>query len=679
MASLGLAIGIVFPFFALLLGVPATYALAPRCWARCLAAGLLLALLNWLVARGVVGRRLDALVVRMARVAESLRTGAASGAVELAPAAHALVVDSADGLGRTAQAFNDLLGALAVEHRFRSLVHASSDLTWLVAADRRISFASRSVGDVLGWPPEHAVGMVARDAVHPADAAAIDGLLDGVTDDQAAVVTVRIAHATGGWRHIEVQATDRRADPLIDAVVLTGRDVTERVELQAELTHQAHHDELTGLPNRAALLDRGAALVATATPAEPLAVLVMDLDRFKEINDTLGHAYGDRLLVEVAARITAELRDDDVVARLGGDEFAVLVPGVDPATACAAAERLVAALTAPFSIDGFELAVDASVGVAVSDGQTGRPTIDACLREADIAMYTAKDLKTGVEVYDPSADTNTPSRLGLLAELRRGLIDDQLVLHYQPKLSLRTGALAGVEALVRWQHPTRGLLPPAAFLPVVEQTGLIDGLTDVVLDLALHQVRDWLDEGQPVQVAVNVSPRSLHRDDLPDRVERALAAHDVPPALLRLEITESSITADPAKALVILERLHDAGITLSIDDFGTGYSSMGFMRRLPVSELKVDRTFVAAMLDSPEDTALVRSVIELGHNLGLTVVAEGIEDATASAELAGLSCDVGQGFLFARPQPAAEVTRWLRARDRDLVAGPVGPAIPAPR
>ena len=671
MISLGLLVGAVFPFFARALGVPATHAFEPTFWYACLGAGIVLGLMNWVLARRVIGKRLRLLGRRMTHVGRELRAAAvgadwSSGS----PHDHRLPVESGDDLGRTAAAFNDLLSAVEAEHRFRQLVQASSDVICLIDADGVVTFVSHSVEDVLGWPPERGVGQPIVDLVHADDAPLVSMLTgweevgatpDGTLDGE--VATVRVRHADRSWRRLEISISDRRDDADIAALILTARDVTERYDLQERLAYQAAHDHLTGLPNRVALLETGRALLRrTDRRAAPsLSVVMMDLDRFKEINDTLGHTYGDRLLAQVGHRLQALLRAQDVLARLGGDEFAVLMPGLDRDAAPVAAQRLLTAFTEPFTIDGLELDVEASIGVAVADHTLtpGDDAIDALLREADIAMYTAKEVKTGVEVYDPLVDTHNRSRLVLLSDLRRGMADGQLELHYQPKVAFGSGELTGVEALVRWNHPTRGQLTPTEFLPVVEQTGLIVTLTDIVLDLALAQTRRWIDAGHAIQTAVNLSARCLHHLDLPDRVFTALAHHRVPARLLRLELTESALMADPAKALTILQRLHDGGVTLSIDDFGTGYSSMSYLKRLPVDELKVDRSFVAGMVTSAEDAALVRSVVDLGHNLGLDVVAEGVEDPLTTRALAELACDVGQGYHFARPGPASAVDAWL--------------------
>jgi len=417
MTVLGLAVGAVFPFFAELLGVPHGYAGTPVFRAACLAAGLVLGAANWLLARHVIGTRLRVLAGRLADVAAAAGDPAAPATGWAPPVTDlALPVDSTDALGAAATAFNSLLTALERERRFRSVVHATNDVMALLTDDGSVSFVSDSVTDVLGWSPGELIGRHAADVLFPED----DHLFTATgapisrAGELSQVFLVRVRHAAGGWRHLEVSSSDRRDDPGIGAVLLTARDVTERVELQRQLTHQATHDELTGLSNRAALLARGALLLAG--PAR-LAVLLMDLDRFKEVNDTLGHSYGDRLLAQIGPRFAPLVREVDLVARLGGDEFAVLLPGVTPEEAAATATRLRTALAAPFRIDGLVLEVDVSIGVAV-----GRAPADfgALLRQADVAMYAAKERQSGVELYDPLADDHDRRRLRRLGQLRRG-------------------------------------------------------------------------------------------------------------------------------------------------------------------------------------------------------------------------------------------------------------------
>jgi diguanylate cyclase (GGDEF)-like protein len=426
------------------------------------------------------------------------------------------------------------------------------------------------------------------------------------------------------------------------------------------LRRQATHDTLTGLPNRVLLEDRIERAIATAGRGEGrVAVLFIDLDRFKEINDTLGHAYGDELLRQVAERLQAVVRHGDTVARLGGDEFAALLPSVpsrDEVELVVA--RLQEALHRSFTAGGTTLDVEASIGVALSPEHG--TAADELLASADIAMYAAKERKAGAVFFDPQDRVNTPTRLTVLGDLRRALeADDQLWLCFQPKYALDDERLIGVEALLRWNHPERGNIPPGEFIELAEGTGIIHTLTERVLRDALAQARRWLDDGHRIPIAVNLSTRCLLDPSLPDLVGRLLAEYGVPAALLRLEVTESAVMGDPARATAVLQRLHGLGVRLSIDDFGTGYTSMAYLRQLPVDELKVDRSFVTSMTDNEHDAVLVRTAIDLGHNLGLTVVAEGVEQAAHVSALRALDCDVAQGYHYARPLPADEITALL--------------------
>jgi diguanylate cyclase (GGDEF)-like protein len=424
--------------------------------------------------------------------------------------------------------------------------------------------------------------------------------------------------------------------------------------------HQATHDALTGLPNWELMRDRLEQGLAAASRSDgEVALLLIDLDRFKEINDTLGHSHGDKLLCQVAPRLQSVLREGDTVARLGGDEFAVLLPLVDGVgEAQSVAERLRDSLHQTFDVNGVALDVEASIGIALSPWH-GTDT-EELLRNADIAMYAAKDRKAGAVVFEPTEHVTAPSRITVLGDLRRALdASEELFLHYQPKYTLDGERIEGLEALLRWQHPVEGLIPPGEFIPVAEGTGIILRLTERVLELALAQMRRWQDAGHAVPVAVNLSTRCLLDAGLPDLVQRLLAEHGVPAALLRLEVTESAVMGDAARCMAVLQRLHDLGLKLSIDDFGTGYSSMAYLRRLPVDELKVDRSFVLGMTTNAADAVLVRTAIDLGHNLGLTVVAEGVEGAEHVSALQALGCDIAQGYHYARPMPGNEMSALL--------------------
>lgn len=436
-------------------------------------------------------------------------------------------------------------------------------------------------------------------------------------------------------------------------------ELSERRRVEAELAYQASHDALTGLPNRALLYERlDEALARAGRQGGSLALLLMDLDRFKEINDTMGHQVGDKLLQRVGERLRDCVRETDTVARLGGDEFAILLPSTGSDGAIVVAETLIAALLEDHDVGDETVDIGASIGVACFPEAADTTTL---LRHADVAMYAAKRDGGGVQVYAKDQEAKTRARLGLARELREALIRDELVLHYQPKIDFRTGRVGGVEALVRWQHPSRGLVAPDVFIPVAEQTGLIVPLTGWVLGEALRQERAWLDAGLDLYVAVNLSARNLQDRGLVRSVAAYLADANVPPERLTLEITESMLMADPQRAREVLSELRRMGVAIAIDDFGTGYSSLAYLKELPVDVLKIDRSFVKDMCSNHQDAAIVRSTIELAHNLGLHVVAEGVEDGSISSLLERLGCDRAQGFHYSRPLPAAQLEAWLGA------------------
>ncbi|MEU0115623.1 bifunctional diguanylate cyclase/phosphodiesterase [Streptomyces bobili] len=420
-------------------------------------------------------------------------------------------------------------------------------------------------------------------------------------------------------------------------------------------------DPLTGLPNRQWLGERiWTALDDAERIGARAALMLIDLDRFRSVNDTLGHLAGDRLLLQIADRLRLALPRGAEVARLGGDEFAVLLPVADSTTSATRVARgLVAHLSSPLDLDGLTLVLEASAGVAVFPDHA----LDAegLLRRADVAMYQAKRDRTGVEVYESKRDSNTPDRLGLLGDLRRALDAHEVQLHYQPKVRF-DGQVAGLEALVRWVHPERGKVPPDEFIAIAESSGLMPHLTEYVLDTALEQVARWRAQGLYVPVAVNVSPRDVHTPGFAGSVAARLARHGVPAAALQLEITEHVLLEDPQRAADTLNALTGHGVKMSLDDFGTGYSSLVHLRRLPVSELKIDRSFVARLAVDTEDAEIVRCTVDLAHSLGLLVVAEGVEDDETWERLRDLGCDAVQGWLVAAAMPPEETTAWLRAR-----------------
>ncbi|TMF04294.1 MAG: EAL domain-containing protein [Chloroflexi bacterium] len=433
-----------------------------------------------------------------------------------------------------------------------------------------------------------------------------------------------------------------------------------------QLHHQAHHDLLTGLPNRSSLMLHLEEMLAR-TSANPFALLLLDLDRFKEVNDTFGHQTGDVLLREIGPRLRGVLRASDVLARLGGDEFALLLPETGAAAAVGVAEKLLHALDEPFGVDGYEFQIGGSIGIASFPVDGLSPT--DLMRRADVAMYAAKRANLGTAVYATELDVNTPAQITLYGELRRAIEQDELRLHFQPKVDVCTGALSGVEALVRWQHPDRGLILPDQFIPMAERTGLIRPLGNWVLEAALRQSRAWERDGLVIQIAVNLGAYNLDDSNLAQAISGLLERYTVTADRLRVEITETMLMRDPDNARRVLEELRAAGVRVSIDDFGTGYSSLAYLKRLPADELKIDRSFIQHMAEDAGDTAIVRSVIALGHELGLVVTAEGVEDAVSLERLRAFGCDRAQGYYFARPMDADSLrASYLSSADEALQA-----------
>jgi diguanylate cyclase (GGDEF)-like protein len=439
--------------------------------------------------------------------------------------------------------------------------------------------------------------------------------------------------------------------PILKRVTRTLRSQMQEIE------HKAYHDDLTELPNRTLFNDRAElALREAGANGYRLAVMLIDLDRFKEINDTLGHESGDRLLQAIALDLPEQMREGDTVARLGGDEFGVLALGIgDPSAILALAQKVQEVITRPRSVGGLELAVDASIGIALSP-EHGTDT-ETLMRRADVAMYRSKETHAPT-LYDSDHDDYSPARLSLVAELRRAIAEDELVVEYQPQCDPGTGELHGVEALVRWQHPERGLLMPDEFMPLAEQSGMIRALTGHVLNRSLRQLGRWQAAGRPLTVAVNISPRDLLDSQFPDEVRTALRRWNVDPAALELEITEKSAIADLPRTQTTLAAISGLGVKLAVDDFGTGNTSLAYLRKLPLDVLKIDRSLIMGMLTSDDDAAIVSSTISLAHDLGLRVVAEGVESAESSRHLATLDCELAQGYHFGKAMPAEAITHW---------------------
>lgn len=446
-------------------------------------------------------------------------------------------------------------------------------------------------------------------------------------------------------------------------------DQTSELQAQtAALEHQAQrvitHDPLTDLPNRVLLCDRiGQAIAMAQAGNTHLAILLVGLNRFKEINNTLGHYSGDRLLRQVATRLQAVTGEHDSVARMGGDEFAILLPrAASPNEAAQAARKVLVALEPLFNLEGLTLSVDASMGIVLFPQHGG--DADTLLQRANIAMYVAKQRKTGFVVYDSNLDQHSPQRLTLMGELRQGISQDQLLLHYQPKINSVTGKITEVEALMRWQHPRHGLMQPDDFIPLAERTGLIKPLTRWVLNQSLKKCQAWQRQGFDIGIAVNLSTQDLLDPEFPDTVAGLLASCEVEPAHLILEITESATLGEPVRALEVLRRLAAAGVRLAIDDFGTGYSSLSYLSKMPISEIKIDKSFVLGMADNDTDTKIVHATIDLAHALGLKVTAEGVEQETVFRKLCEMGCDGLQGFYVGYPQDADQFIKTNVARLR---------------
>lgn len=540
-----------------------------------------------------------------------------------------------------------------------------------------IRFMSDYIEQLVGYPASDFIDNSARtygSVIWPADhQMVIDKVNEAIHKLSGYSIEYRLAHANGAPRWIAEHGRvvmDAEGRPQwLDGVILdiSRAKHAERARDRAEkqLRHQATHDSLTGLPNR--IMFHHAveqAISEAAKSGRDLAVLMLDLDRFKEINDTLGHAAGDELLKQVASRLASVTRSSDVIARLGGDEFSILVPDASSRDLEELARRVALSLEDPIVVEGLQLLIEVSIGVSCFPHDSR--DAQELLQRADIAMYLAKSTNCGFARYDANLDWHEPTRLKLIGQLRGAIERRELVLYYQPQVVVKQGGVTAVEALVRWQHPERGLLSPDVFVPLAQETGLIKPLTHYVLNEALRQCRAWMDEGRPLRVAVNLAMRNLIDVAFPEEVRLLLDRWEVPPQLLELEITENAIVADTTRVQSILERLGSMGIRLSIDDFGTGYSSLAYLKRLPIDEIKIDRSFVMRMIDSSDDEVIVKSTIDLGRNLGLEVVAEGVESAEMLERLSVFGCDLAQGFYLSRPLPAAQLALWLDdAESRD--------------
>ncbi|GAA2542243.1 EAL domain-containing protein [Winogradskya consettensis] len=557
----------------------------------------------------------------------------------------------------------------ASEQRFHALVQHSSDVVTVVGVDSEVLYQSESVQRVFGYPAQVLTGRRLTSVITPEAASRLADALLSVSGRPYAttVLELTVRHRDRRLRQAEITITNLLGDPNVGGLVLNTRDISERMELQEQLVHEAYHDALTQLANRALFRERVAeALDSRATDGD-VTVLFLDLDGFKEVNDSLGHLAGDMLLVQVADRLTQSVREGDVVARFGGDEFAVLIRSVlDSQDAEGVAQRIVDELQEPFRIEERDLHVRGSVGLA-SYAALGTATgsgedAEQLMRNADLAMYKAKATGgSSFATYDPEMLSGLVERLELEADLRLALERGELRLHYQPTIDMLDSRVIGFEALVRWQHPTRGLISPMSFIPLAEATGLIVPLGRWVLAEACRQAMEWSEQtGQPpVKMAVNVSVRQFDRTDLVAEVLEVLTETGMPADRLCLEMTESVLMTDTEENLAQLVKLKALGITLAIDDFGTGYSSLAYLRRFPVDTLKIDRSFVERLGEQTDDTALASTIVQLGQSLGMSTVAEGIEEYGQLAALRAMGCTFAQGFYFSRPVPAADAGRLL--------------------
>jgi diguanylate cyclase (GGDEF)-like protein/PAS domain S-box-containing protein len=537
-----------------------------------------------------------------------------------------------------------------------------------------VLYQSESVRRVFGYSAQTLHGRALVQLLHPDSAARLVEALRTVADRPYAttVVELTVPHLDGHPRQAEMTVANLLDDPSVGGLVLNTRDISERKQLQEQLMHEAFHDTLTQLANRALFHERVAeALRNEDEDGSTVAVLFLDLDGFKEVNDSLGHAAGDQLLVEVAHRLHSTVRPDDTVARFGGDEFAVLVHAPSRRYAEGVAERIVAAMDEPFLLGERELHIGASVGLAcVEDDETAASDAEQLMRDADLAMYRAKALGGGGwAAYDPEMHASVVARLELEGDLRRALERGEISLHYQPTIDLADNGIVGFEALLRWHHPTRGLVPPAEFIPVAEATGLILPLGRWVLTEACRQAVAWSAEtgGRPLKMSVNVSVRQFDRADLPTAVASVLMETGMPAGQLCLEMTESVLMNDTEENLAQLIRLKALGVQLAIDDFGTGYSSLAYLRRFPVDIIKIDRSFVDQLGVQADDSTLARTIVQLGQSLGISTVAEGIEQITQLTALRRMGCEFAQGFYFSHAVPAEEAGRLLAVESGRLL------------
>ncbi|HSZ37682.1 MAG TPA: EAL domain-containing protein [Acidimicrobiales bacterium] len=561
------------------------------------------------------------------------------------------------------------------EQRFRALVQRATDMITVIDATGCVHYDSPAVERILGWAPPQRLGRNAGAIVHPDDQPAAGAAWNAVIADPSRpqTIEVRLLDTTGSWHWAESTFTNLLDEATVEGIVINHRVVDERKALQDELQHRAWHDSLTGLANRGLLRDRVDGSVPAVYPdGDPTSVLFIDLDDFKTVNDGLGHDTGDQLLVQVSDRLLKCVGPSDLVARLGGDEFAVLVAASPdgPAAGGSVAQRIINAMQEPFDVGGHRMYVSTSIGIATCT--PGAADADSVLMQADIAMYHAKaNGKNQFVFFTDEMHKGVLHRLAVESWLRDALASNQFQVHYQPIVALADQRIDAVEALARWEHPTLGLLTPGDFIEIAEVTGLIVPLGRFVLRDACYQIRRWRDEyDEHMMVSVNLSAAQLRDHEIVSSVREALDDAGIPPAALMIEVTEGALIGDVAGATSVLESLHGLGVTIAIDDFGTGYSSLSHLQRFPVDVLKVDKSFVDGLCKGNDEATLVRSVLAIGAEFGLQVVAEGIESAEQDAELRRLGCDYGQGYLYAAGMTAPELDElWRLERELETLGG----------
>ena len=556
------------------------------------------------------------------------------------------------------------------EQRLRSLVENTSDVVLICSPDGVITYQSSSVETAWGFEPSSLIGKSLINLVQREDQPALRDLMEQLkkTPGTMRSIEVHSRKAEGLWRHVDLLLKNLQHDPNVAGLVVTVRDITERKAFEQQLTEQAFFDTLTGLPNRLLFRDRlDQAWARAGHHRSNVGLLFIDLDNFKHVNDSFGHKEGDEVLAEAAKRLRACIRVANTIARLGGDEFVVLLEHLTgPDDAVEVANRIAEAFAKPFKLDGRDITVTASIGISL--GNADQELADNMLRDADVAMYRAKsDGKARHIVFDATMQTDALARMVAESDLRLAVKRGEFVLHYQPILVLETGQVVEVEALVRWQHPTRGLVAPEEFIPIAEETGLIVAIGQWVLEEACRQVAAWRMTYQadpPLMVSVNLSPRQFQQSDLVECVKRALHESGLPATGLKLEITEGAIMRDVETTIATLWRLKDLGIQIAIDDFGTGYSSLAYLKRLPLDVLKIDRSFINGIVGDREDSAIVQAIIAMAKSLDLSITAEGIETADQSALLRSWHCDLGQGFYFAKPLDVTTFTEMLDGKEQ---------------